>query len=67
MVSDLVNELRQHTAGADFQSLMDQAASAIERQAKNLRDCRNELCFRCGAYKERHNGACDGCRWKDVS
>ena len=34
MVSNLVNELRQHTAGADFQRLMDQAASAIERQAK---------------------------------
>lgn len=25
---------------------------------------RNELCFKCGNYKQAHNGACDGCRWK---
>ena len=25
---------------------------------------RNELCFKCGNYREAHNGACDGCRWK---
>lgn len=31
-----------------------------------LRDCRNELCLRCGAYKQRHLGACDGCRWRDM-
>ena len=28
-------------------------------------DCRNELCLRCGEYKQRHLGACDGCRWKE--
>lgn len=27
--------------------------------------CRNELCLRCGSYKNAHNGACDGCRWKE--
>ena len=27
--------------------------------------CRNELCLRCGSYKMRHLGACDGCRWKE--
>lgn len=30
----------------------------------DFRDCRNELCLYCGKYKERHNGACDGCRWR---
>mgnify|MGYP006969192007 FL=1 len=29
-------------------------------------DCRNELCLRCGEYKTKHLGSCDGCRWKDV-
>ena len=24
---------------------------------------RNELCCKCGNYREAHNGACDGCRW----
>lgn len=27
--------------------------------------CRNELCLRCGNYKNQHLGACDGCRWKE--
>ena len=31
---------------------------------RKLRDCRNELCLRCGDYKQRHLGACDGCRWR---
>ena len=34
-------------------------------QAQAERDVmRNELCFKCGNYREAHNGACDGCRWK---
>jgi len=33
---------------------------------RDLKDCRNELCLKCGDYKFAHKGACDGCRWKDV-
>lgn len=29
------------------------------------RTLRNELCLKCGRYHEAHNGACDGCRWKE--
>ena len=25
----------------------------------------NELCQYCGKYKRAHNGACDGCRWRE--
>ena len=25
---------------------------------------KNELCQYCGKYKQAHEGACDGCRWK---
>ena len=32
--------------------------------ARDLKDCRNELCLRCGQYKTKHLGSCDGCRWK---
>lgn len=42
------------------------ADAKIERLERELRDCRNELCLRCGDYKQRHLGACDGCRWKEV-
>ena len=32
---------------------------------KELDAMRNELCCKCGNYREAHNGACDGCRWKE--
>lgn len=32
----------------------------------DFRDCRNELCLKCGAYTQKHNGACDGCRWRNT-
>lgn len=37
----------------------------IKRIGSQLQVCRNELCLRCGNYKEAHKGACDGCRWKE--
>ena len=33
---------------------------------KKLAAMQNELCFKCGNYREAHNGACDGCRWKEA-
>ena len=38
----------------------------MENELADLRDCVNELCLKCGNYSEAHNGACDGCRWKEV-
>ena len=35
----------------------------IKRLTTDLHDCRNELCLHCGRYSEKHNGACEGCRW----
>lgn len=32
---------------------------------RDLKDCRNELCLKCGNYRKKHLGACDGCRWKE--
>lgn len=31
----------------------------------DFKDCRNELCLKCGQYKTAHLGSCDGCRWKE--
>jgi len=33
--------------------------------AYELEYMRDELCLRCGDYKMRHLGACNGCRWYD--
>lgn len=38
----------------------------MENMESELRDCVNELCLKCGNYREEHLGACDGCRWKEV-
>ena len=32
--------------------------------AQDFRDCRNELCLKCGQYQTRHLGSCNGCRWE---
>ena len=26
----------------------------------------NELCQDCGKYKQAHEGACDGCKWREM-
>ena len=46
--------------------LYAEAATAIRDLRRDLKDCRNELCLKCGNYKLAHKGACDGCRWKDL-
>lgn len=43
---------------------LELADAQIDRLKRDLKDCRNELCLYCGKYKERQNGACDGCRWR---
>lgn len=41
------------------------ATTALAASQRRAQDARNELCQRCGRYKEAHKGACDGCRWKE--
>ena len=45
------------------------AAACKERDEvrKQLHEAKNELCCKCGNYREAHNGACNGCRWKDAA
>ena len=42
------------------------AAACKERDEvrKELHEAKNELCCKCGNYREAHNGSCDGCRWR---
>ena len=41
---------------------LQEQLAASQRRAQ---DARNELCLKCGRYRESHNGACNGCRWKE--
>ena len=47
--------------------IQETISASIKREAKlerELRDCRNTLCLKCGAFVGEHLGACDECRWK---
>ena len=37
---------------------------AVNKYRVELHNCRNELCLRCGQYKNAHLGACDDCRYR---
>lgn len=45
----------------------DEEVEMLETQLttsqRRAQDARNELCQKCGRYREAHKGACDGCRW----
>lgn len=52
---------------ADIKELLDIATSKTNKvlQLKEeLHAMKNALCQYCGKYKQAHEGACDGCRWK---
>ena len=43
---------------------MKELKDKIKRLQRELRNCRNELCLKCGQYKQSHLGACDDCRYR---
>lgn len=46
--------------------VLDAAADRIEAQAKEIDALRNELCLKCGNYTLAHEGACNGCKWREM-
>ena len=49
-------------AAIDIIESLQAQLSASQRRAQ---DARNELCQKCGRYREAHIGACDGCMWRE--
>ena len=43
-----------------------EAVDLIEKLAADCKALINELCQYCGKYKYAHEGACDGCKWRDM-
>ena len=73
--TNLVNALREHAEWARANehetpiTLCDdltEAADLIETQAKEIDALRNELCLKCGNYTLAHEGACNGCKWREM-
>ena len=53
----------------DIKELLDMAVSKtnkVLRLKEELHTIKNELCQYCGKYKQAHEGACDGCKWRDT-
>lgn len=53
----------------DVEELIKMATSKTNKvlQLKDeLHAIKNELCQYCGKYKQAHEGACDGCRWREM-
>lgn len=41
-------------------------AVAVKEEQSELHATKNELCQYCGKYKQAHEGACDGCKWREM-
>ena len=62
-----VRELQEENHASDRAALVaeiEKLRKQLEQTQAELDAMRNELCYLCGKYREAHNGACDGCRWK---
>ena len=57
-----IDELRMALASACKER--DEARKELHEAKSELDAMRNELCLKCGNYREAHTGACNGCRWK---
>ena len=60
-----IDELRMALASACKER--DEVRKQLHEAKSELDAMRNELCCKCGKYREAHNGACDGCRWKKAA
>lgn len=76
--ADLIENQQRHIEAlsqanaslCDSISQLDGANSSLMAANEKLAaDCKaliNELCQYCGKYKQAHEGACDGCRWREM-
>nr|DAH41122.1 MAG TPA: hypothetical protein [Caudoviricetes sp.] len=66
----LVDKREELKTAYDSISQLDGANSSLmaanEKLAADRKALINELCQYCGKYKYAHEGACYGCRWRDM-
>lgn len=68
--ADLIENQQRHIealmqANAALRDTVLRRDAEIEKLAANRKALINELCQYCGKYKQAHEGACDGCRWRE--
>ena len=67
--ADLIENQQRHIeallqANAALRDTVLRRDAQIEKLAADRKALINELCQYCRKYKQAHEGACDGCRWK---
>lgn len=61
LVTELSEERYRHDRLQDYEVAQAQELERVKAERDALK---NELCYKCGNYKQAHNGWCDSCRWK---
>jgi hypothetical protein len=56
---------KQSSARMEVADLIESLQAQLAASQRRAQDARNELCLKCGRYRESHNGACNRCRWKE--
>lgn len=69
--ADLIENQQRHIyallqANAALRDTVLRRDEQIEKLAADRKALINELCQYCGKYKQAHEGACDGCRWRET-
>ena len=69
--ADLIENQRRHIealmkANDSLKDAIARRDKQIEKLAADRKSLINELCQYCGKYKKAHEGACDGCKWRDM-
>ncbi len=66
-LADARNEIKIFYNGYDqLDASNSRLMAANEKLAADRKALVNELCQYCGKYKQAHEGACDGCKWRDM-
>ncbi len=66
-LADARNEIKKIYNGYDqLDASNSRLMAANEKLAADRKALINELCQYCGKYKYAHDGACDGCKWRDM-
>lgn len=61
----LKSKLRSAQNAADqYAAINETLFDSNQKLGADRKDLINDLCQLCGKYKNAHEGACDGCRWK---
>ena len=66
-LADARNEIKKFYNGYDqLDAVNSRLMDTNAKLAADRKALINELCQHCGKYKQAHEGACDGCRWREM-